>query len=98
MKFVKFKEFNAGRIGVGSEIYVNPDHIVSMREQQTTPYEGMNAVTYTEITCTEGITIKVGSTLIETSCLIEAFTEPSKPSKVSSLAGDYGSENFEVAG
>ena len=98
MKFVKFKEFNAGRVGVGSEVYVNPDHIVSMREQQTTPYEGMDAVTFTEITCTEGIVIKVGSTLIETSCLIEAFTETSKPSRVSSLAGGYNSENLEVAG
>ena len=98
MKFVKFKEFNASRMGVSNEIYVNPDHIVSMKEQQTTPYEGMDAVTYTEITCTEGITIKVGSTLIETSCLIEAFTETSKPSKVPNLAGGYSSENLEVAG
>ena len=49
MKFVKFKEFNASRMGVSNEIYVNPDHIVSMKEQQTTPYEGMDAVTYTEI-------------------------------------------------
>ena len=76
MKLVRLPEFRYNAVGTADEIYINPDHIVLMKESTQQQYEGMEAVTFTEVTLRDGLSVRVGLSLIETACRIEAFTNP----------------------